>query len=99
MTPKSSSKKAKKEKKEKRDKRTTSAPKRGEYRCGKCGYFPKKEKHDCAEECAKREESMAINFPKMIQQMTSNHMGAMADPVLSMLAAGHGHLTHPSQSS
>ena len=25
-----------------------SAAKRGEYKCGKCGFFPKKTKHDCA---------------------------------------------------
>lgn len=28
--------------------RASSTFKRGEYRCGKCGFFPKKEKHDCA---------------------------------------------------
>lgn len=43
-------------KKERRDRRepkkpkTQSAPKRGEYRCGKCGFFPKKSKHDCTQE-------------------------------------------------
>ena len=41
-------------KKEKRDKRTAAAPKRGEYKCGKCGYFPKKEKHNCDLERNKR---------------------------------------------
>ncbi len=31
-----------------------SAPKRGEYKCGKCGFFPKKTKHNCNAEKAKR---------------------------------------------
>lgn len=39
-----------KEKKERKDRRTTTAPKRGEYRCGKCGHFPKKDKHVCNKE-------------------------------------------------
>ena len=38
-----------------KDRRTTSAPKRGEYRCGKCGFFPKKEKHSCEAEKLRRE--------------------------------------------
>lgn len=29
-------------------------PKRGEYKCGKCGYFPKKTKHNCDNERVKR---------------------------------------------
>ena len=33
--------------------KSASAPKRGEYRCGKCGFFPKKTKHDCAREAAR----------------------------------------------
>lgn len=52
-----------KQKKPKKDKltkkRTTSAPKRGEYRCGKCGFFPKKAKHNCAIEKAKRDKEEA----------------------------------------
>lgn len=34
-------------KKERKNHITISAPKRGEYRCGKCGHFPKKAKHVC----------------------------------------------------
>lgn len=41
------------------EKRNGNAPKRGEYKCGKCGYFPKKEKHDCATEKAKRDAEKA----------------------------------------
>ena len=33
---------------------TSSAPKRGEYRCGKCGFFPKKQKHNCAPDKQKK---------------------------------------------
>lgn len=29
-------------------KRSATGVKRGEYKCGKCGFFPKKDKHDCA---------------------------------------------------
>ena len=39
-----------KKKKSTLDHRSTTAPKRGEYKCGKCGYFPKKAKHNCDEE-------------------------------------------------
>ena len=41
--------KKKKEKRDKKDTRSASAPKRGEYKCGKCGFFPKKTKHNCDE--------------------------------------------------
>eukprot|EP00041_Stephanoeca_diplocostata_P004741 m.49547 g.49547 ORF g.49547 m.49547 type:complete len:347 (-) comp15330_c0_seq1:437-1477(-) len=30
---------------------------RGEYKCGKCGFYPKKEKHDCDEERQKLEKA------------------------------------------
>lgn len=30
-------------------KRAATGPKRGEYKCGKCGFFPKKQKHNCDE--------------------------------------------------
>ena len=33
----------------KKARRGASGPKRGEYKCGKCGHFPKKEKHNCHE--------------------------------------------------
>lgn len=33
---------------------TSAAPKRGEYRCGKCGFFPKKQKHSCAPDKQKK---------------------------------------------
>eukprot|EP00050_Salpingoeca_kvevrii_P006677 m.290870 g.290870 ORF g.290870 m.290870 type:complete len:314 (+) comp12373_c0_seq1:145-1086(+) len=49
----SKSKKVKKEKKPPR--KTATASKRGEYRCGKCGFFPKKSKHNCQLEKAKRQ--------------------------------------------
>lgn len=48
----SSMKSSSKKKKRAKDKLTTLggvAPKRGEYKCGKCGFFPKKSKHDCDE--------------------------------------------------
>ena len=38
-------------------KKAPSASKRGEYRCGKCGFFPKKEKHNCATERVRRQAS------------------------------------------
>eukprot|EP00035_Acanthoeca_spectabilis_P022711 m.445328 g.445328 ORF g.445328 m.445328 type:complete len:343 (+) comp19214_c0_seq1:982-2010(+) len=31
----------------KSSKKDSAGSKRGEYKCGKCGFFPKKEKHDC----------------------------------------------------
>jgi len=52
--PKSRSMKKEKKSKSKRDNRTMTAPKRGEYKCGKCGFFPKKTKHNCDEEKQKR---------------------------------------------
>jgi hypothetical protein len=49
------SKRARKELKQRdRKQPTTSAPKRGEYRCGKCGFFPKKQKHTCATDKQKK---------------------------------------------
>lgn len=36
-------------------KKAPSSSKRGEYRCGKCGYFPKKTKHNCNTERARRQ--------------------------------------------
>ena len=51
------SKRARKEKREKKTP-TSTAPKRGEYRCGKCGFFPKKQKHNCASEKQKRPLAM-----------------------------------------
>lgn len=30
------------------EKRKPAVSKRGEYKCGKCGFYPKKQKHDCA---------------------------------------------------
>lgn len=32
-----------------------SASKRGEYKCGKCGFYPKKQKHNCDEEKRRRQ--------------------------------------------
>ncbi len=50
------SKRIRKEKKLRKEKvpTTTTAPKRGEYRCGKCGFFPKKQKHVCSTEKQRR---------------------------------------------
>lgn len=31
------------------EKRKPTVSKRGEYKCGKCGFYPKKQKHDCAQ--------------------------------------------------
>ncbi|EGD82753.1 hypothetical protein PTSG_03404 [Salpingoeca rosetta] len=39
--------------------RKGTATKRGEYKCGKCGFFPKKAKHNCALERAKRAASQS----------------------------------------
>eukprot|EP00051_Salpingoeca_urceolata_P017059 m.229898 g.229898 ORF g.229898 m.229898 type:complete len:454 (+) comp18853_c0_seq3:493-1854(+) len=55
----SSTKKPRRDKKDKADRRTATAPKRGEYRCGKCGFFPKKAKHNCSVEKAKRQAAGA----------------------------------------
>ena len=41
------------------DKRRSGAgPKRGDYKCGKCGHFPKKDKHNCAEIIEKKGASL-----------------------------------------
>ena len=36
-------------------KKAASNAKRGEYRCGKCGFFPKKTKHNCTTERTRRQ--------------------------------------------
>jgi hypothetical protein len=43
---------------------TAAAPKRGEYRCGKCGFFPKKQKHNCAPD--KQKKGAAAMAPKHV---------------------------------
>jgi len=63
-------------KKEKRDKRTAAAPKRGEYKCGKCGFFPKKEKHNCDLERQKRIANGT--FQDKSGKDDKRHMGAAA---------------------
>jgi len=89
-----SSQKKKKERKERKDRRTTSAPKRGEYRCGKCGFFPKKAKHSCIMEKQKR----APGGPSLAGPVEGNidngvHIKHIAptDPMLSYLNVPHPH--------
>eukprot|EP00035_Acanthoeca_spectabilis_P021294 m.437410 g.437410 ORF g.437410 m.437410 type:complete len:326 (+) comp18111_c0_seq1:85-1062(+) len=57
----SAEKTASERKKDKKDRKTYSTAgrprQRGEYKCGKCGYYPKKEKHDCLKELANRSNS------------------------------------------
>mmetsp|Transcript_34396 Transcript_34396/g.103704 ORF Transcript_34396/g.103704 Transcript_34396/m.103704 type:complete len:325 (-) Transcript_34396:219-1193(-) len=44
-----------KDKKDRKTYSTTNRPRvRGEYKCGKCGFYPKKEKHDCLKEIARK---------------------------------------------
>lgn len=37
-----------------------STSKRGEYKCGKCGFYPKKTKHDCVKEKAKMQKAKEL---------------------------------------
>ncbi len=64
----------KRPRKDKRDKKAAAAaaaaagqanmaPRRGEYRCGKCGFFPKKQKHNCSSEKQKRPLSSEQKTP------------------------------------
>eukprot|EP00056_Hartaetosiga_gracilis_P001794 m.47692 g.47692 ORF g.47692 m.47692 type:complete len:195 (-) comp10784_c0_seq1:96-680(-) len=43
---------------------SSSAPKfkRGQYKCGRCGYFPKKQKHDCEKVKAQRAVSQNQHY-------------------------------------
>lgn len=95
MDPTSSQKKrAKKDKKDRKDNRTTSAPKRGEYRCGKCGFFPKKAKHSCVMEKSKRAPggpSLAIVPTENEENGHSHKQMTAADPMLSFLNVPHPH--------
>eukprot|EP00039_Didymoeca_costata_P019481 m.337688 g.337688 ORF g.337688 m.337688 type:complete len:277 (-) comp18208_c0_seq1:228-1058(-) len=71
MHKNSRSMKKEKKRRERQDKRTMSAPKRGEYKCGKCGFFPKKTKHNCDEERSKRMQPDGT-IPDDMQPMKDN---------------------------
>lgn len=79
---------AKKDKKL-RDKRTAAAPKRGEYKCGKCGYFPKKEKHNCDSERQKRIASGTFPDPKLAKDAKNAHLMG-SGPFMHPMAGGPG---------
>eukprot|EP00048_Salpingoeca_helianthica_P023899 m.28127 g.28127 ORF g.28127 m.28127 type:complete len:292 (-) comp9063_c0_seq1:21-896(-) len=76
---------------------TAAAPKRGEYRCGKCGFFPKKQKHNCAPD--KQKKGAAAMAPKQVSAHA--FMGA-SDPTITVstvtptliLTAAAPQLTH-----
>ena len=60
---------------------TTAAPKRGEYRCGKCGFFPKKQKHTCAADKQKKGANISA-APKQVSAQ------AYGDPATMTLLPG-----------
>lgn len=75
---------------------TAAAPKRGEYRCGKCGFFPKKQKHTCATDKLKKGAASTAG-PK---QVTAQAAFMSAPTTSNLIAAGAGadgsctHLSH-----
>ncbi len=87
------SKRARKEFKKERKTPTSAAPKRGEYRCGKCGFFPKKVKHTCAPDKKKANTAKgvsivsvpAVAYPGDLAHLNMGamgHAGMMAGPPL-----------------
>eukprot|EP00038_Savillea_parva_P001948 m.108729 g.108729 ORF g.108729 m.108729 type:complete len:346 (+) comp10669_c1_seq1:36-1073(+) len=72
----------KKDKKDRKTYSTAGRPRsRGEYKCGKCGFYPKKEKHDCQKELAKQAKekanggssSTSVVTPSPLRKTSSNH--------------------------
>ncbi len=89
---------------EKRERRQSAGPKRGEYRCGKCGFYPKKVKHNCADENIKRaemateeEEQMAMHQEQHVCAAFSYHSDdvSAADPGLTATMLGACHAGAP----
>eukprot|EP00049_Salpingoeca_infusionum_P005194 m.89198 g.89198 ORF g.89198 m.89198 type:complete len:445 (+) comp12884_c0_seq5:262-1596(+) len=74
--------KAPKDKSAKKDKRTSSAPKRGEYKCGKCGFFPKKAKHDCTLERARRSNG---GEPHAMAALNQHHHHQQQQQIISQI--------------
>ena len=57
-----------------------STSKRGEYKCGKCGFYPKKTKHDCVKEKLKMQKAKELE--KKNKKLGKFHASATQDDYL-----------------
>eukprot|EP00040_Diaphanoeca_grandis_P035836 m.226239 g.226239 ORF g.226239 m.226239 type:complete len:318 (-) comp33487_c0_seq7:3137-4090(-) len=80
------------------EKRRPSISKRGEYKCGKCGFYPKKLKHDCNEQrqiLSRQGSSPDGGSPSKMPMMGVSDGSPPATSLSTIVSQNLAHRLHP----